>query len=432
MNFRKNVILIVNISFVIFHYIFRSNNSKSGGSKKNSPKSKKNSNNSNNGDESNNSESILMRRPSIKKIKAFFQQQKEASSDLVSEAMSKLPTLGGNNSNSNNNNESKSVPNSLDRKFNRAASIEPQYSSLEKSSSSNLAMVASNSTSNKDLNNTSITPAGITQKSISSERLVLNSSNSNYTSVESKPLLPIKRSKSMKTIQKVGSSANQSTSVEDSSFGFEDSKHLSKQIAALRIPPPKPKRSLTNYDADSIKTHLSHYSSIKNTSSSSPNHSRQSSEDASPLAAAQTASTNQHRPSLNHILMASFDLAEQEASKISNQNNQQQSPPLLQGGANHSSSHSSPSNSKYNSVTSKHSLRLQAASPTSTSNNTNDYVNVNVHDGKMAVALQAQRKLSEASLTSRSMKPRERRNSFREAIGKNAIVAQFHEICSNL
>ena len=370
-----------------------------------------------------------MRRPSIKKIKAFFQQQKEASSDLVSEAMSKLPTLGGNNSNSNNNNESKSVPNSLDRKFNRAASIEPQYSSLEKSSSSNLAMVASNSTSNKDLNNTSIT--GITQKSISSERLVLNSSNSNYTSVESKPLLPIKRSKSMKTIQKVGSSANQSTSVEDSSFGFEDSKHLSKQIAALRIPPPKPKRSLTNYDADSIKTHLSHYSSIKNTSSSSPNHSRQSSEDASPLAAAQTASTNQHRPSLNHILMASFDLAEQEASKISNHNiQQQQSPPLLQGGANHSSSHSSPSNSKYNSVTSKNSLRLQAASPTSTSNNINDYVNVNVHDGKMAVALQAQRKLSEASLTSRSMKPRERRNSFREAIGKNAIVVQFHEICS--
>ena len=417
--------------FVIFISLFfsnyRSNNSKSGGSKKNSPKSKKNSNNSNNGDESNNSESILMRRPSIKKIKAFFQQQKEASSDLVSEAMSKLPTLGGNNSNSNNNNESKSVPNSLDRKFNRAASIEPQYSSLEKSSSSNLAMVASNSTSNKDLNNTSIT--GITQKSISSERLVLNSSNSNYTSVESKPLLPIKRSKSMKTIQKVGSSANQSTSVEDSSFGFEDSKHLSKQIAALRIPPPKPKRSLTNYDADSIKTHLSHYSSIKNTSSSSPNHSRQSSEDASPLAAAQTASTNQHRPSLNHILMASFDLAEQEASKISNQNiQQQQSPPLLQGGANHSSSHSSPSNSKYNSVTSKNSLRLQAASPTSTSN---DYVNVNVHDGKMAVALQAQRKLSEASLTSRSMKPRERRNSFREAIGKNAIVVQFHEICSN-
>merc|ERR1712079_20260 len=140
-------------------------------------------------------------------------------------------------------------------------------------------------------------------------------------------------------------------------------------------------------------------------------------------AAAQTASTNQHRPSLNHILMASFDLAEQEASKISNQNNQQQSPPLLQGGANHSSSHSSPSNSKYNSVTSKNSLRLQAASPTSTSNNTNDYVNVNVHDGKMAVALQAQRKLSEASLTSRSMKPRERRNSFREAIDNKSTTA---------
>merc|ERR1711879_487927 len=95
----------------------------------------------------------------------------------------------------------------------------------------------------------------------------------------------------------------------------------------------------------------------------------------------------------------------------------------LQGGANHSSSQSSPSNSKYNSVTAKHSLRLQAASPTSTSNNTNDYVNVNVHDGKMAVALQAQRKLSEASLTSRSMKPRERRNSFREAIDNKSTTA---------
>ena len=129
---------------------------------------------------------------------------------------------------------------------------------------------------------------------------------------------------------------------------------------------------------------------------------------------AQIGSTNQHqsqsRPNINHILMASFELAEQEASKINNQNFQQ-SPPLQ---ANNSS-HSSPSNSKYNSVTSKNSLRLQAASPTGTGTS-NDYVNVNVHDGKMA--LQAQRKLSEASLTSRSMKPRERRNSFREAIGK--------------
>ena len=62
----------------------------------------------------------------------------------------------------------------------------------------------------------------------------------------------------MKTIQKVGISGS-GNQVEDTSFGFEDSKHLSKQIAALRIPPPKPKRSLTNYDADSIKTHLSHY-----------------------------------------------------------------------------------------------------------------------------------------------------------------------------
>ena len=312
-------------------------------SKKNSPKNKKNSSSHNSStEEPPNSESLLLRRPSIKKIKAFFQQQKEASSDLVSEAMSKLPTLGSSNSN---NNESKSVPNSLDRKFNRATSIEPQYSSLDKTSASKESKP---------------------QKSISSERLVLN---------ESKPLLPIKRSKSMKTIQKVESD-------EDMSFGFED-KNLTK-IAALRIPPPKPKRSLTNYDADSIKAHLSQYS--KN----SPNHSRQSSEDA----------MANSRPSLNHILMASFDLAEQEASKIN------QSPSAT--------SHSSPSNSKYNSVTSKSSLR---PSPTN-----NDYVNVNVQDGQiqMVTAL-AQRKLSEAALTSRS-KPRERRNSFREAIDNKSAA----------
>ena len=256
----------------------------------------------------------------------------------------------------------------------------------------------------------------------------------------------------MKTIQKVGalfgseSSNNfrendftkKTNAVEtDTSFGFDDSKHLSKQIAALRIPPPKPKRSLTNYDADAIKTHLSHYSSsIKNNnSSSSPNHSRQSSEDASPLAAAQATtigSTNQQqpRPSLNHILMqASFDLAEQEASKINQ--NQQISPQALDENfrendftkKSNNSSHSSPSNSKYNSVTSKNSLRLQAASPTACGGSANnDYVNVNVHDGKM-VALQAQRKLSEASLTSRSMKPRERRNSFREAIDNKSTAA---------
>ena len=71
--------------------------------KKSSPKSKKS------GKSEASPESALLRRPSIKKIKAFFQQQKEASADLVSEAVSKLPTLG--------NLESKSVPSSLDRKF---------------------------------------------------------------------------------------------------------------------------------------------------------------------------------------------------------------------------------------------------------------------------------------------------------------------------
>ena len=71
-------------------------------SKKSSPKSRK-------GSKEDSEQPLLLRRPSIKKIKAFFQQQKEASTDFVTEAVSKLPTLG--------NHESKSVPNSLDRKY---------------------------------------------------------------------------------------------------------------------------------------------------------------------------------------------------------------------------------------------------------------------------------------------------------------------------
>ena len=71
-------------------------------SKKSSPKSRK-------GSKEDSEQPLLLRRPSIKKIKAFFQQQKEASTDFVTEAVSKLPTLG--------NHESKSVPNSLDKKY---------------------------------------------------------------------------------------------------------------------------------------------------------------------------------------------------------------------------------------------------------------------------------------------------------------------------
>lgn len=90
-------------------------------------------------------------------------------------------------------------------------------------------------------------------------------------------------------------------------------------------PPPKPKRSLTNYDPESIKAHLCNYKS--------PSHSRQSSAELN-----------------NHLVMASFDLAEREASKIE-------------------------------------------------------------------MISSAQRKLSEASVIF-PVKPRERRNSFREAVEK--------------
>lgn len=272
--------------------------------KKSSPKSKKSSSKETSDTSEN---SMLLRRPSIKKIKAFFQQQKEASADLVSEAVSKLPTLGSA--------ESKSVPSSLDRKYSTASaskcSDENQTSSLEK--------------------RPTLRPQGPRQplKSVSSERLLLATDQQQ----QEKPSLPIKRSKSMKTIQK--------DDVEDLSFGFEA---MNTKVAALRsqVPPPKPKRSLTHHDAESIKVHLSNYSR------GSPNHSRQSSMEA-------------ERPSMSHLVMASFDLAEREASKISS-----------------------------------------------------DYVNVNVHDGHMYAL--AQRKLSEASMLPKS---RERRNSFREAVEKS-------------
>ena len=305
-------------------------------SKKSSPKSRKGSKEA--GDGSVSSESLLMRRPSIKKIKAFFQQQKEASADLVSEAVSKLPTLGSSTV------ESKSVPNSLDRKHKthqpEDLKIEspPQFSSLEKRPVQK--------------------PQGPRQplKSISSERLLLPNDFMHEPPPPTpglpsqRPSLPIKRSKSMKTIQKDDN--------EDLSFGF-DAMHINKvSTAALRSqnPPPKPKRSLTHHDPEAIKAHLSQY--VKN----SPSHSRQSSTDG----------PQELRPGnlSNHSVMASFDLAEKEASKINN------------------------SNSVIN----------------------NDYVNVNVRDGHM-IAMTAHRKLSEASMF--PVKTRERRNSFREAMEKS-------------
>ena len=184
--------------------------------KKSSPKSKKSGSSSRKGSGDGNSEgpsdtNPLLRRPSIKKIKAFFQQQKEASADLVSEAVSKLPTLG-----SNNGAESKSVPNSLDRKYSMTSGLASKkstetspehqlYSSLEKRPAQK--------------------PQGPRQplKSVSSERLLLPSDTAaamlgqqqqGLGGGQQKPLLPIKRSKSMKTIQK-------DPDIEDLSFGFE-------------------------------------------------------------------------------------------------------------------------------------------------------------------------------------------------------------------
>ena len=318
-------------------------------SKKTSPKSKKSISSSSKGGDGNSDSSPsetnpLLRRPSIKKIKAFFQQQKEASADLVSEAVSKLPTLGSNSV------ESKSVPSSLDRKYSTSVnndksspSSDQQFSSLEKRPTQK--------------------PQGPRQplKSVSSERLLLPNDAMNFQhqggpggQQNQKPLLPIKRSKSMKTIQK--------EDMEDLSFGFE-AMNPSKVVAVRPTnPPPKPKRSLTSHDPESIKTHLSNYS-IKN----SPIHSRQSSTEAG------------DRPSMNDLMMASFNIAEKEASKIHNNSS------------------------------------VSGSGGNLTGNGNADYVNVNIRDGHIALA---QRKISEASMNFPG-KTRERRNSFREAMEKS-------------
>ena len=179
-------------------------------SKKSSPRSKKSSSKGGDGNsDSSPSEGTnpLLRRPSIKKIKAFFQQQKEASADLVSEAVSKLPTLGSNNV------ESKSVPSSLDRKYSTSVNNTKGPSSGLPSSDQQLYSSLEKRPTQK--------PQGPRQplKSVSSERLLLPSDAMNFQQQHAggqqnqKPLLPIKRSKSMKTIQK--------EDMEDLSFGFE-------------------------------------------------------------------------------------------------------------------------------------------------------------------------------------------------------------------
>ncbi len=297
--------------------ISTSNNKSS--SKKSSPKRNKKDSSQHEDDKDSSPQSMLLRRPSIKKIKAFFQQQKEASADLVSEAVAKLPTYG---------HESKSTPSSLDRKSGGG------FSSLEKRPAAK--------------------PQGprnphAVVKSVSSERLLLTSDQPPNCLSNTKPNLPIKRSKSMKTIQ-----------VKDQETCLGEQFQAPKAV----IPPPKPKRSLTNHDPEAIKAHLSYYYA-KN----SPVHSRQNSME------------EQKQKSLNHLVMAKFDLAEQEASKV------------------------------YSRTSS------------------NDYANVQIQDGQMIAALAAQRKLSEASIY--PVKSRERRNSFREAVETKSYEPIWFEPSKN-
>ena len=203
----------------LFIFSFQENIQTPVTTKKSSPKSKKSGSSSRKGSGDGNSEgpsdtNPLLRRPSIKKIKAFFQQQKEASADLVSEAVSKLPTLG-----SNNGAESKSVPNSLDRKYSMTSGLASKNSSPTSPDHNQLYSSLEKRPAQK--------PQGPRQplKSVSSERLLLPSDTAaamlgqpqqqqGLGGGQQKPLLPIKRSKSMKTIQK-------DPDIEDLSFGFE-------------------------------------------------------------------------------------------------------------------------------------------------------------------------------------------------------------------
>ena len=160
-------------------------------------------------------------------------------------------------------------------------------------------------------------------------------------------------------------------------------------------PPPKPKRSLTNHDPESIKTHLSNYS-IKN----SPIHSRQSS-----------AEVGGDRPSMN-LAMASFDLAEKEASKIHNNSSS-----LSADFDRKSAGMSADFDRKSAGPSADYDRKSSAVVSSNAGNGSNaDYVNVNVRDGHIALA---QRKLSEASMNFPGNKTRERRNSFREAMEKS-------------
>merc|ERR1719464_754964 len=96
-----------------------------------------------------------------------------------------------------------------------------------------------------------------------------------------------------------------------------------------------------------------------------------------------------------NLAMASFDLAEKEASKIHN---------------------NSSFSADFDRKSADYDRKTSAVSSSSGNGNTADYVNVNVRDGHIALA---QRKLSEASMNFPGNKTRERRNSFREAMEKS-------------
>lgn len=166
----------------------------------------------NNGDEGSEKSGRIMRRPSIKKLRAFFQKdkpEKEAhhhaadhysgsgedspssgsDPELVS-ALSKLPKFYPESISvpasieSSPSLASKSVPSSLDRRVIKSKS--PEYANVNKEMENNNKLSWERSQLDIPL-----------KPSCSSERLAINANHK-----ESKPLLPIKRSKSMKTLTK--------------------------------------------------------------------------------------------------------------------------------------------------------------------------------------------------------------------------------------
>ncbi|XP_059090497.1 uncharacterized protein LOC131886245 isoform X2 [Tigriopus californicus] len=176
------------------------------------PESLRSKKKKNNGDEGSDKSGKIMRRPSIKKLRAFFQKDKTdkeahlqsadhysgsgedspsscSDPELVS-ALAKLPKFYPESVSvpasieSSPSLASKSVPSSLDRRVIKSKS--PEYANLNKEVDNNNKLSWDRSKQ-----------VALMKPSSSSEKLAINSNHK-----ESKPLLPIKRSKSMKTLTK--------------------------------------------------------------------------------------------------------------------------------------------------------------------------------------------------------------------------------------